>query len=262
MAGPVAVTLVANAGVLVEHEGLGLLVDGMHREDGHAFSRVPEADLDRMRQGAAPFAALEYLLFTHEHPDHFTPRLVLEHIRRRPVRGVILPGEAGGSPDLALLLRNLLFQAVPHWPLALEPGRTRRIALADGLTVTGLGARHMGPQYQAVCNACFLVSLHGVNLLFTGDADHVAAYYEPLRDVALDAVFVNPLFYHAEVGQEIIDTIFRPRHVVVYHLPFERDDVLHFGRMVRRDVDKHGQPGVRTHVMQEAGQRLRLDAAE
>jgi hypothetical protein len=35
----IKITLIANAGVLVEHNGVGLLVDGIHHKEGHPFCR-------------------------------------------------------------------------------------------------------------------------------------------------------------------------------------------------------------------------------
>lgn len=264
MSNDIDIRMVANAGVLVEHDGAGLLVDGIHREGGHPFSPVSEADLARMRKGESPFAHLDYLFFTHEHPDHCTPGLVREQVRERPVRGLLLPGQQGGSPELARLLEGLQQQGVPYQTLGLPPGRTQRFELADGLSITALGTRHMGPQYRNVRNDCLLLSWDGANLLFTGDADPVADYYAALRDVPLEAAFVNPLFLHDARGREIITTLFRPRRLVVHHLPFPADDTLHFGYMVNRDREKLAlaRPEMQFHVLDQPEQRMRLPAPD
>jgi len=87
------ITLVANAGVLVEHAGRGLPVDGIHHQDRHPFSKVAEADLERMKERSAPFANFKYLLFSHEHPDHFTPGRVQELVQPDRTKGLFLPDE-------------------------------------------------------------------------------------------------------------------------------------------------------------------------
>ncbi|MDD3313078.1 MBL fold metallo-hydrolase [Pseudodesulfovibrio sp.] len=253
------ITLVANAGVLVAHGGRALLVDGVHREDGHPFSRVPEADLVRMRFGVHPFERLDYLLFTHEHPDHFTPRLVSELVARRRVRSIFLPGADRGSQDLADLKALAGERGIPFHALSLAPGESARFEPEAGIAVTAIGARHMGRQFQDVRNDCYLLALGGLNLLFTGDADHVPEYYEAaLKGVDLDAAFVNPIFFHNETGQAIIRDIFRPREVVIYHMPFADDDTLHFACMVGRDREKYAGSGLPVRVLAGEGQRLRL----
>lgn len=259
MADFIDITLVANAGVLVEHGGTGLLVDGIHRQDGHPFSMVSESDLELMRLGGEPFANLDYLLFTHEHPDHFTAPLVLEHVRQRPVRGMFLPDEEQGSAELGRLFGHVREQGIFFRSLNMEPGQARHFALGYDLMVTAICARHMGPQYQDIRNYCFLLSLGGMNVLFTGDGDHVAQYYElALRNVALDAVFVNPIFYHNPAGQVIINEIFRPRQVVVYHMPFAGEDTLNLEFMVGRDLSKYARPGIRTHVLGSDNRHIRV----
>lgn len=253
----IKITLVANAGVLVEHNGLGFLVDGIHHEEGHPFSPVSELDMHHMRQGAPPFAHLDYLLFTHEHPDHFTPRQVVEHLRHRSVKGLFLPDEKQGSPDLARLFEHVRERDIPYRTLGLEPGKTARFALADDLSITAIGTRHMGPQYETIRNDCYLLALNGMNLLFTGDADHVAGYFEnALAGVRVDIAFVNPIFYHHPNGQHIINEIFRPREVVIYHMPFAQDDTMQFSYMVNRDMQKHGHSGIRAHVLSREKQQL------
>lgn len=253
------ISLVANAGVLIRGRGACLLVDGMHHEGGHPFCMVGENALECMRRGAEPFDRLDYLLFTHEHPDHFTPELVLEHIRQRPVKGVFLPDGQGGSPNLALLLKELHERRIPHWPLGLEPGRTREIEVEEGVRVTAIGARHMGPQFKDVRNDCFLVSVGGMQLLFTGDADHVSAYFEDaVRNIPLDAVFVNPIFYYNPAGQAIINDLFCPREVVIYHMPPREDDLMHLHFTVKRALEKYACPGVRTRVLIDEASSFRI----
>lgn len=253
----IKITLVANAGILIEHKGVGLLVDGVHHEEGHPFSRVSESDMKLMQQGRDIFSNLDYLLFTHEHPDHFSPRLVAELIQRRPVKGLFLPSECQGSPELAFLLGQVRSRGIPYWTLGLEPGETKRIVLPGDLIVTVIGTRHMGSQFRTIHNDCFLLTLAGKNLLFTGDADHISDYFaDGLREVALDAVFVNPIFFHNPSGQEIINEIFRPRNVVIYHMPFDQDDTMHFSYMVQSDIQRHAHSRIQTHVLSYVRQSL------
>ncbi|WP_319581902.1 MBL fold metallo-hydrolase [uncultured Pseudodesulfovibrio sp.] len=255
----VDIDLVANAGVLVRGVGLGLLVDGMHDQDGHPFSRVEADDMDRMARAEGIFNRLDYLLFTHEHPDHFTPELVSEHVKRRPVRGVFLPAPTEKPEGRADLLRTLEEQGVPHWTMGPEPGDTVSVSPEPGLTVTAIGTRHMGEQFRHMRNDCLLVTLGGMNLLFTGDADHVPEYYEKaLKGVALDAAFVNPIFYHNPDGQGIIDDIFSPMELVIYHMPKQGRDPYHLAFTVKRAMQRYARPDMPVHVLDAAAPHVNI----
>ncbi len=258
----ITVSLVANAGVFIESNGIGLLVDGIHHEEGHPFSVVSDVDLQLMRTRSGRFSALDYLLFTHEHPDHFTPQLVLQHIYSVPVKGIILPGEEDGSRHLARLLRHVRKQAIPHWSLGLEPGTCKTIELDTTLRVSVLTTPHMGPQYQHIKNNCFLITLAGKKLLFTGDADYVPEYFEALASQEIDLVFVNPLFYHHAKGQEIINDILRPHHLIIYHLPFPKDETMRITAMALRDMERLKQPNIHSLIFNQEEQSFILSLIE
>lgn len=255
----IEITLIANAGVLVEHAGIGLLVDGVHHQQGHIFPRVSRSDLMAMRQGTGVFSHLNFLLFTHEHPDHFSPSYVIELIHAREIQGIILPNCNKPSAELRLLLNHIRRKGIPFWSLGLQPGTTQDIKLTHDISVTAIGTTHMAPQYQHLANDCFVLHLGDKNLLFTGDGDTIGEYYAPaLAGMDLDAVFVNPLFYHHPLGQEIIDTIFRPRTIVIYHMPHKDQDPMRLALMVKKSRQRYERPQIPTIVLEHDKQVLEI----
>lgn len=69
----VKATFLVNAAVLLEFRGTKLLIDGIYDENGHCFSNLSERQWEKLKAGEGEFAGIEYLLFTHEHGDHFSP---------------------------------------------------------------------------------------------------------------------------------------------------------------------------------------------
>ncbi|WP_320007688.1 MBL fold metallo-hydrolase [Maridesulfovibrio sp.] len=255
----VDVTLVANAGVMVRYDGTDILIDGIHDEGGHPFSRVSPMDLHLMKTGTPPFNRIDYLFFSHEHPDHFTPSLVNEYLKNRPVKFIVVPRSSNGSKATDGLLAEIRERDIHYLISGLEPGEFDSLDLTKDLRLTIIGTRHMGPQYHDIRNDCFLLEMNGIKILFTGDADHVAEYYEkPLQGVELEAVFVNPLFYHNREGRRIITEIFKPRNVIVYHMPEENNDPMQLRLTVERAREKYVKCGLQTYVLQEERQQLRF----
>lgn len=61
------ITLLANAGILIDTISIRLLADGLFSDTGHAFSTIPLEVERRLFDGE--LGQVQYLLFTHLHPD-------------------------------------------------------------------------------------------------------------------------------------------------------------------------------------------------
>ncbi len=241
----ITVTLVANAGIYVQYDGIGILVDGIHHERAHNFSLVSREDLACMGTATAPYDGLAYLLFTHEHPDHMTPSLVRGLIKQRQqqeptIQGVLLPQRNIWSQELSRLYNSLQKYQIPYATLSLEPGHVERYTLAPHNDVTVFGTRHVGRYYHSMRNDCLALTIAGVTLLFTGDADPTLP--EPfmlgLKGLSVDAIFINSVFYHMTPGQKILQNIVQPKQTIIYHLPFPEDDALHILPALRKDIER------------------------
>ncbi len=91
-------TLIANAGILLEIDGIRFLIDGLHHSSQYPFSPVPQAMLDQMLRGEGPFRDADFLLFTHDHPDHWSPALTQAYLQANCVRRVLLPPRSKDGP--------------------------------------------------------------------------------------------------------------------------------------------------------------------
>ena len=111
---PIRVTLLANAGVLLQYRGTSLLLDGVFGKNDNPFSVLPGGCWDAMLREEPPFERLDYLLFSHYHPDHFAPGMVQELLEHRAVKGLFYPEDS--APEVRGLsdwLRRALRAAVP-----------------------------------------------------------------------------------------------------------------------------------------------------
>ena len=151
----VHVTLIANAGVLLEYRGTTLLLDGIYGAEGHPFSNLSADVWQQLLEGKPPFETIDYLLFSHAHPDHCSPRMTEEYLRRRKVKGVFLPNtrsvRESGLP--ALLKEEKI-------PSILLSGQTDRAVfrIEPHITVRAFTTLHLDEKFRHVHHFCYLIS--------------------------------------------------------------------------------------------------------
>ncbi len=254
MAGEVTITLLANAGVLVEYRGLRFMVDAIHQTPGHVFSTLSAAQWEAMYVGGGVLRHVPYLLFTHHHPDHITPHMVEEYLEYNKVEGVFLPMDGSTSMEKVKTQAGRLGVSTYAVPYAGE----KRYQLTPGAAVTAFATRHMGEQYQHVRHHCYLLELGTVQLLFTADAEYIPENFSVVAEKNIDVVFVNPLFYHNQPGRDLLVELIKPRQTVIYHIPFASDDKGNFRKMVERSIERYGEMPFGITAFSEPGQELVL----
>ena len=231
----VRITLAASAGVLLEAEGVRFLVDAPHGEGNYPFSRVPESLLAETDSGQGRFSNADYLLFTHDHPDHYTPSVVQRYLRHNSVRRVLLPKVQWGDRE-ADLLRQLQEDRIPFWRLGMARGAAHGYQLQPGVFVTAIGMQHTGERFAQNDCDCVALQVNGKNFLFTSDCDYMHRQaYAFARGRQWEAVFVNPFFYHSPQGQALLGDELQARHVIVYHVPFAGEDPMGLRMLVHQD---------------------------
>lgn len=249
----VKLTLIANAGVLLEYRGVRYLIDGIHTNDDLEFDGVPQQLLGQMLCGSGELADIDYLLFTHEHIDHFMAGLTQTYLQNNRVRGIVVPAHGGGR--LAGLKEYARETGVEVIAPELENGQSFRTKLGEGELVVA-GMRHMGAQFREVQSCSLLLELGSKRLLFTGDSDYIPAWFEgAFGGTKVDVLFVNPLFYLNPLGQQIIEEL-APQTLVVYHLASKKADgsISAFERAVQSDAHKRQPLPYQLILLDELGQ--------
>lgn len=208
------VTLIANAGVLLEFRGTTLLVDGIFRDDRFFFSSPSPDVWAQMLAGGGIFRKVDYLLVTHAHPDHFSADMMRQYLAARPVKGVFLPAAVTPAEQaLAQDMRRAHISFVPLIPGA-ECGRR-----FQDISVHAFPTRHLDKVFWDVPHFCYLVSFAGKRVLITADTDYTGETFSFLQGVPLQAVLLNPLFFHALHDPRHFRGQLTARTFCVYHVP-------------------------------------------
>ncbi|MDT8902559.1 MBL fold metallo-hydrolase [Anaeroselena agilis] len=232
------VTLLANAGILLRYKNTKLLLDGIHESAPGMFSGLSERLLAELLAGGGPlFRNIDYVLFTHCHPDHFTAWCTEAFLENNRVKGLLMPDRQ--TADLVSLRQAALRRAERTWLLDLPLGVRETIPLQEDISLTVFRSHHAGKQYAEIENFCYLLDFAGRKVFIIGDGDYDAAYFaRMLAGETIETAFVNPLFINLAEGREVLAQAVKPARVVVYHIPFvDRDKG--FRRLVRRDIEKY-----------------------
>ncbi len=215
----ITLTLIANAGVLVEYAGTRLLIDGIHHNTDLPFDGLPDETLGPMLSGNGPLADIDYLLFTHSHPDHFSKTLTMSYLQNNNVKGFVFGGESATAQEVADHAGSMGIDCITP---KLQNGRAQtHIITKDStmLTITVAAFAHMGAQYAHRQSYTLGIDCGGHRLLFTGDSQPDPATAKSIADkLSCDTMLVNPLYYIDPKGREMIDLL-RPNSLLIYHLP-------------------------------------------
>ena len=208
-----------------------------------------------MLAGEPPFEKIDYLLFSHAHPDHFSPEMTLEFLRRRSVKGVFLPyTRTVRESGLADYLRE---RRIPCVPLS-EQTDHAAYRIEPEITVRAFKTKHLDKKYEHVRHFCYLISFGGKNVLFTADVDYTTEDFDTIRNLPLRAVFVNPLFFSVLRWGRYFHGQLNTQCYCIYHVPFSEDDSLRMRPVLAHDLVEWPPEKQETFVLCDAFQHIDL----
>jgi len=226
-------------------------VDGLHKSSSTSFSGVSESVLDNLfNAGELLFENINYLLFTHLHVDHFSAEYTAEFLDNHKLEASFFP--SGLKEKYKLLSKQLKEKSILNYYFDLELGDEKEIEISKNISIKVFRSLHAGKQYEDVENYCYLFNFAGKKLFIISDSDYDADYFkEMLKDEEVDILFANPLFLNNPRGREVIKDAISPKKLIIYHIPFEKDDKYKLRKMVSRDLEKYEDILPETVVLSE-----------
>ncbi|MBU0494342.1 MAG: MBL fold metallo-hydrolase [Chloroflexi bacterium] len=207
-AAAVAITYVENDSFLINAHGKTILTDPPER--------IPPEARRLIEQAQPPFDAVDLVLITHAHSDHFDPQLIRAHLEHNP-RAILISTEE----TVERLKADFSgWSAMQDRIKAVEPQEGERIPVtANGISLEILNLPHGIP----ITNLGFIINLGGRKLLHTGDMNQASDLetYELARaniDIAFVPYFflIDDEFLDAD-GHNMVLAAIQARHVVPMH---------------------------------------------
>ena len=272
--GTCSITLSANTGISLSMCGTKLWIDALHNTNVGDYSTLDRDMLDAMRETEA-FQDPDALIYTHCHEDHFSAELAEKALAEWPEAIAILPEQhlsrqillEGDSEKFVIGGLEVLmikvthegeeFADVPNYACVISPAGGPAGHACSGHTILILGDSELGNAklLWQLCKAGFALKCDkgtdplsrytGQEELMSGlDTDAQTELQEPARKI--DVVIEDFPWAAVRRGRQPIENIICPEHLIIYHLPFEEDDVQGYGPMIRRVISRiHMIPDIR-----------------
>jgi len=233
---PINITFIANTGLRMDYKGVRMMLDGIHFHHVEPFDSTPDEIYSAMLGVDNEWRNIDYLFFSHEHPDHFSPTKTIPYIESNRVKAVFMPQK--GSHELGRLRRAIM--STKTRCVALTPASNgMQFDLADGITLRVIATRHMGEEYSDIENYSYFFTFGSKGVLITADAEPLPENFSILNNERVDVAFINPLFFHDKHGREALDAVIKPKQVKIYHLPFKSDSAIMYERLAQRDIQRY-----------------------
>jgi L-ascorbate metabolism protein UlaG (beta-lactamase superfamily) len=211
------ITALGNEGFLVEAGGRVVIVDGLYV--GLPGYLAPTEEQRAARERAMPpFDAVDLVLATHHHPDHFDADVVARHLKANP-RAILITtpnavdlisGNGNEREEIADRLRGV------------NPQEGESVHLeVENIEVEVLNLHHGSYRKPPVTNLGFVVRVGGVSFLHMGDTEATAEEIKTLNlnERHIDLAFV-PYWHLLErhSAQSYLEAI-GAGTVVAMHIP-------------------------------------------
>lgn len=177
------------------YNDIKILVDVFHNEKTENFSTISDDLADRLFANP-DFGNADYLIYTHDHPDHYSKELTERYAKSYPDTQIIKPWE---NPP--------------------------KVIDTPGLGINFLPLSHEGRKHKNVIHYGILITLDEKNILFTGDVEVASCELtDALKNVHLDLAVLDFPWITLRKGRSFILESLKPDHILVNHLPTHSED--------------------------------------
>lgn len=168
----VDVTYVGNAGFLINIGDKKILIDALFKGFKGNYN-LPQKIQDKLTLAQAPFDDVDLILVTHAHGDHANPDMVQQHLQNNP-KAIF-----ASTQQMVNSLNGFTDRCIVFNPTK-EKSESKVI---DDISIEAFSLPH-GTNAKTI-NIGFLISVNGITIFQTGDADFDQFTFAEFRELQL-----------------------------------------------------------------------------
>lgn len=209
-----SIKYIANMGVLISSGGKQVLIDAIHRLYKPTYSAPPPDLLKALESASPPYNAIDLVLVTHNHLDHFHPESTALHLQNNPGGTLVSPGQVIAEITGNESIKPRLKDVTPAW-------NQKAVLDIGGIKLTVLGLRHVNLRHRGVENLGYIVEIAGRKVLHVGDAElsdeNFARFL--LKDENIDVAVLPAWFLDTSTGCEQVKKLIGAKQLIATHIP-------------------------------------------
>ena len=136
----ISITFTSNTGLLMQYGDTKVLFDSLYGKSGHRFSPLPQVLEQEIMEGAGDFSEIDYLVFSHNHADHFSAKYLKAYLQQNTVKGIFLPEDLLQETDLMEFLKA---EKIPTMFFSKNPRLNRTIVLGKSFRLRAIPKFHI-----------------------------------------------------------------------------------------------------------------------
>jgi len=217
----VKVYYVANEGFLLENNGKKVLIDALFNTGLDRYACPDSSLLSNMIVANSPFEDIDFLIFTHNHPDHFNDSLVYAFMSNHKETQMICPSQVTEQLHQNQIL-SPDFESRIH---IITPGSGQvEDHMIENLNLKVCRTKHSDT--YCIENNAYIIDFGCVKVFHSGDSwkEAMNEWSEfDLKAENIDLALVNG--FYAGDGYKLLNEKMSPKQIILIHMKNEHLDM-------------------------------------
>ena len=218
--------------MLITAGGKRVLIDGLHRRYEPEYAYLPDVEREKIESAKPPFDAIDLVLVSHRHGDHFHPESIGNYLKSSPKTVFASSQQVVDETAAKFVDYAAIKSRVTPITYSLKARQSMKLA---GIDVDFLSVGHGSGRHAVIQNLGHVITIGGKKVLHVGDAEITPEIFDAfdLETKGIEIAILPYWFLTSKTGPPLIEQHIRPKHLIAVHVgPAE-------GEQVTRDVKKN-----------------------